>query len=280
MTSIRKTETNRKNGRKGSGPKTTKGKKASSRNSLQHGLFATELVLSETEQEEMDAFSADLCAQLLPTTPLRRDALEQIAFCRARRNLAGTLEMRRLSVLLNTQKQESQTEASEGNPGVLRWYGWGLRDLNEAVGLLARLDAAVEHFQRPPEDLKDPVVRVFGSDFWDTLENWTPANLTGLRMATHLVEHSKRFNSPLPSLPDARQVVPDPEQSLQMMHKLIQQQSRHLQEWSMAINEGIFKAAGARSSAPVEFAPRYFTAATRDLHRAIKWFLFLKTNNL
>ena len=74
------------------------------------------------------------------------------------------------------------------------------------------------------------------------------------------------------------QVVLDPAQSLQMVGKLIAQQMQHLRDLARSWEQRM--SAGARTAGTVDFAPRYYTTASRDLHRAVEWYAHLKESNL
>ena len=60
------------------------------------------------------------------------------------------------------------------------------------------------------------------------------------------------------------------------MFKLLDLQIRHLRDLGATLDGGI-RSVGA---SPVDFAPRYFTTASRDLHRAVEWLRYLKENNM
>ena len=59
MTSARKRESNRLNGRKGRGPRTAAGKLRSSRNALRHGFAAT--IHPQIAQSQIELFARTLC---------------------------------------------------------------------------------------------------------------------------------------------------------------------------------------------------------------------------
>jgi hypothetical protein len=52
MTSKKKQAANRKNSQKSTGPQTARGKNASRKNALQHGIFSRELYVSDQDQPE------------------------------------------------------------------------------------------------------------------------------------------------------------------------------------------------------------------------------------
>ena len=55
QTSLKKVETNIKNSRKSTGPKTRKGKSISKKNALKHGILSREIVLSDGDGKEKQA---------------------------------------------------------------------------------------------------------------------------------------------------------------------------------------------------------------------------------
>ena len=296
MTSIRKIEANRQNARKNSGAKTQAAKNNSSRNSLKHGFFACELVLSDADKATLEALRRTLYAQLVPKTPLQQIACEEIVCCCWRCKLAARLEMRRLNALLSTtQNQESGTDDSEAMPELKKWYGSGRQALNDGFRFLRRLKEDVERNGCVREPWKDGIIRGFGIELWELFAIWKPMSIDALQLAYHFDEHRKKYGpfpdtinskeavEPKETVPadhsTPKQVVPDPEQSLQMTLKLIELQAQHLQDLRRAIDGGIFDTP-VTSSGPVDFAPRYYTTATRDFHRAVEWYRGLKKNKL
>jgi len=74
--------------------------------------------------------------------------------------------------------------------------------------------------------------------------------------------------------------VPDPAHTLRMVDKLIEQQLQHLYDLSKSWEQRASGYAEAQNAATVDFAPRYFTTASRDLHRAVEWYAHLRELNL
>ena len=70
-------------------------------------------------------------------------------------------------------------------------------------------------------------------------------------------------------------MVVDPNLSWQLAVKLLDEKNQHLRDLAHAGEIG-YGADQPQSPPVVDFAPRYFTTASRDLERAVKWFLELK----
>ena len=70
-----------------SGPKTPRGKRHSSRNARKHGLYSTELFISEADMPEFEEMRSDLEARLKPTESLMLD-FDYVVVCYWRRKLA------------------------------------------------------------------------------------------------------------------------------------------------------------------------------------------------
>ena len=65
-----------------------------------------------------------------------------------------------------------------------------------------------------------------------------------------------------------------------MVSKLIEEKLQHLHDLSRSWDQRAAESAATQAVSPVDFAPRYFTTASRDLHRAVEWYEHLKKNNL
>jgi hypothetical protein len=63
-----------------------------------------------------------------------------------------------------------------------------------------------------------------------------------------------------------------------MVFKLIEQLMGFLRD--LARSWETRGSAGPQAAGPTDFAPRYFTTASRDLHRAVEWYAHLKEQNL
>jgi hypothetical protein len=100
-------------------------------------------------------------------------------------------------------------------------------------------------------------------------------------LADHLIRHSRTFKKPLPTLDSDKngpRVILDPNQSAQMVIKLFELETSMLSDLWRSVEQGASDAARANNA--VDFTPRYFSAACRELNRAIAHYMYLKENKL
>lgn len=275
---------NRKNARQSSGPKTPNGKRNSSRNSTKHGFFAKELVLSDEERVEVQTLHRSLREQLQPGTALQCIGLEEIVCCSWRCKLAARLEARRLRILLDkAQDREVQPEGAH-DLARMRWYAASRQDLRGAIRVLGDVRQEFEQLGRIPEERKDELDRLFGIEWYDSTTKWVSMSKEAILVAIHMAEHAKIFGKgegpPYPDEKELAKTVVDPSQSLQMVAKLIDAKLQHLPDLHRSWDQRASESVAAQAASPVDFAPRYFTTATRDLHRAVEWYEHLKKNRL
>ena len=70
--SVNKAEANRSNAQKSTGPKTSEGKRKSSRNAVKHGVLASPHLLEYDDREEFEALLAEYTQELQPRGILER----------------------------------------------------------------------------------------------------------------------------------------------------------------------------------------------------------------
>jgi len=301
MKTTKKIVANQLNARRSSGPKTARGKNRSSRNAVKHGFFSNELVLSDMEKTEFQALRRSLQMQLQPMTALQYIALEEIVVCTWRCKLAMRQETQHLKALLDTPKDgEPQPDEPIVSAARTKWFGSGRRELNEDIRILKALEQAVRAKGRVPEEWKDQLDRAFGVEFYESLVKWPTISLDAILVANHLARHTATFGRRGASVDDkgssqagadnkvtsqtgadekkSREVILDPVQNLRMNLKLIEQLMGFLRDLARSWEtRGL---AGPQAAGPTDFAPRYFTTASRDLHRAVEWYAHLKEQNL
>lgn len=262
------------------GPKTILGKKRASSNALKEGLYSKELNVSEADKPEFELLRKSIFQQLAPGTPLQTIAADTVVACSWRCKLAMRLETRTLANF-STAPEESQSEKSdsERDAGATQWYGASRSALRAGMRLLADLhadiaqDGALHLAAR-----KDEVVKAFGMEFYDNLETWKPMNMQAILAAEAIAAHQKNFNiEPIPALQPAPgvKVVVDERQKVDMMLKLIELQMQHLADLSRSSS-----LAQTSGTVLTDFIPRHFPTVSRDLQRAVDWFLYLKENKL
>ena len=294
MTSDCKKIANRLNAAKSTGPKSKVGKKNAAASALKHGVYARELRVSDADKEEFESLCDDLLAQLTPRTPLQTVAFEQIVFSRWRCKLAIRFEMNQIEVQSNTtQKLDEHKDEERADARELQWYGASPEDLNCGIRLLKKLhDDVSRSGGLHLEAWKEEIIRSFGPDFFGALTEWKVMHPDAILLADQCVRWSLTFNRPLPPLrpvppPAERKAAPgpeekeprvilDPKQQLQMMIKLIEIKMRHLVDLKRVQNHGL----QLREQLPADFVPRYFTTTTRDLQKALDWFLYLQSKGL
>jgi hypothetical protein len=279
------------NARRSSGPRTARGKNRSCRNAVKHGLFSKELVLSDVEKTEFQALRRSLQSQLQPMTALQHIALEEIAVCTWRCKLAMRQETQHLRALLDIPKDgEPQPDEPIVSAARTKWFGSGRRELNEGIRVLEAFEKAVRAKGRVPAEWKEQLDRAFGLEFYELLVRWPTMGLDAILLANQMVRHVATFGRRGPGADDkassqtgpddkqSPQVILDPAQNLTMVFKLIDQSMGFLRDLGRSWEtRGL---AGSQAAGPTDFAPRYFTTASRDLHRAVEWYAHLKEQNL
>jgi len=262
---------NRVNAQKSGGAKTATGKNNCRGNALKNGLFASELYVAEGEQPEFQALRREIDSELVAETILQRLAVDEILACSWKMKLAARLETRHLRAhLAEIAKQEGQNEASGEEALMIGWYRSNRLNLRAGIRFLARLRDDVRTHGRVREFFTEELVHGFGTDFYDLLNTWLPVNVDAIAFTDQMLHHEENYKIPLPD--KIPRVVVDIRTHLQMVTKLIEQQARHLEDLDQT-----FEHRNATSRAgPTDFAPRYFSSASRDLHRAIDWFVHLK----
>jgi hypothetical protein len=276
MISEKKAAANRKNAQRSTGPKTMVGKQHVKENALKHGFYSKELRLSDEQKIEFENLRIAIRRHLAPNTPLQELAYEEIVCCSWRCRSAIRLEVRGLKPYTESQDGEPSSGAESGRPVMNRWYASSRQHLNQGVRFLEELKNTIKYHGTVPDDWREGIMKGFGADFLEALTKWTPIAYDNLLLANALQAKSKRFGMPLPKDLLVPNVVADPQQGREMMFKLLDQQIQHLRDLSGTLDGGI----RAVEASPVDFAPRYFTTASRDLHRAVEWFRNLKENNM
>jgi hypothetical protein len=259
-------------------------------NAVTHGFFTRELAMNDAEKLEFETLRRTLHQQLSPETVLQEVAFAEVLVCIGRTKLALRMEMWRVSRILGDGSvQQAQGDHAEGLGARAEWYLSGRQGLREGIRLLENFKKDFLELGRIDERWNLPLDQAFGPLLREQLTHWMPSDPVAAMAAHQLTLHAKTYNMPLPPSLDPQgragvdgenklQVILDPDQGQQMVIKLLEQQ--------LAMLSDLWKSANERASASevpnqsIDFAPRYFTTAGRDLHRAVAWYTQLKKEKL
>jgi hypothetical protein len=240
---------------------------------------------------------------------LQTIAFEQIVSSSWRCKLAIRLEMHRLKSQFRTEEERlSDKPGKVRDIREIRWYGASPDDLNVAIKILQDLQADIaSNGAIHLKEKEDTIIRAFGPQFYDALVTWAPMSIDAILLAQQLHEHTRKLtptpiasgpsaptakpaastSGPTPSSPESRpsigatkgqhsKVVVDPQQKWQMMLKLVEFQLQHLLDIRRMRRQATLVPQEVHS----DFVPRYFASASRDLHRAVDWFIYVKSHEL
>jgi hypothetical protein len=274
-----KSEANRRNSLKSTGPTTQIGKKNVRLNALKHGFYAQEMIIRPECKTEIDTLQGDLHAQLLPKTALQRLAYKEVFYWAWHCELAARLDTSRVNALLFPPDEQESSPSTDRRPVMDSPYMASRADLRKGVRFLDHLKLEVERCGEVPEELKDSVRKGFGPRFLDLLDQpKSPISRDALLLAHHLFEHEKKFRKPLPpQTREGTEPIIDPQQSLQATLKLIELMKEFLNDLRQINREAREEATRVSTG---DSPPRHFVDATRALHRAVDLYQHLVTNKL
>jgi hypothetical protein len=281
MTSFQKKDSNKRNAAKSTGPKTETGKRHVRLNALKHGFYAHELTVSEADERDFEILRESLRAQLAPRTAVQDVGFEQIVTCCWRCKLAIRMEMSGLKAhFVARDASPSNDNAPPRDVRETHWYGASYGDLRNGLRILKELREDIsENGPLHLERWKDQIIKAFGLGFYDSISEWKDMSISSVQVAEFIQKHEETFNMPLPASsrpPEGVKTIADPKQKLQMLLKLVDLEAQHLSDLQRISSASSL----TRESAPNEFAPRYFATASRDLQRAVDWYLYLRSNSL
>jgi len=285
-TSLKKIKANRKNSERSTGPKTEAGKLRARMNALKHGIFARELKVSDEEKPEYELLYRALYVDLAPNSILQQIGFERVVWFCWRWKLTLRLEMKQLKARLEfNENEQPQTDAPTESVLPTSWYGASNGELRAGLTFLSSLLQDVEaNGWIHADDWKDRVIKAFGQKFYDSLTEWVPMNISTIQVAEMLSAHAANFSMPLPSTiaPDLKndRTTVDPRLNWQMGAKLIDLMRQHLEGLLRMNRLGTNGNDQEQGAATLDLASRYVTTATRDLERAVKWYMDLKTQGL
>jgi hypothetical protein len=272
----KKIKANQQNAQDSTGPKTPAGKKNSRANSYDHGFFAKIVPMSGDEEHALETLKAKIAKKWPINTPFQETALDLVAYCHRRVKAGIELENQRLDTFLKASSAEVTAPEGQGLPEMLRWYGASQQELSTGIRFLDHLAADIQQHGRVGDQWKQQIIDCFGQQFLADLSQWScSTDLETLKLARTLRAHAENLNMPLAedtAENGGAMAVKDPNQCLEMMLKLISVQRQALQSAKRMIEDGLFRSVQSQAT---EFNPRYFTAAMRDLHRAVDWLVYL-----
>jgi hypothetical protein len=253
-------------------------------NAVTHGLFAQKLVLNDEDSRRLETLRRSLHAELAPKTVLQEVQFERIVTCIGRCSSALIVETRYINRLLGEDGEyRSQSDQPPGSAHA-DWYLSGKQGLGKGIRLLESVKQEFMSLGRIDEKWHDLLDKAFGTQFRQLLTQWVPTNPDAALLAHHLVRHSETYRMPLPALDEKGEssveskVIVDPEQSKQMVFHLLEQESSTLAD--LLSNAEQRSSWSAREQSGALDPPRHYSAACRDLNRAIERYWYLKKNNL
>jgi hypothetical protein len=272
-------DANRANARKSTGPRTAAGKVISKRNARTHGFFSRELLLNEEERHELAAICTRLHAELSPNTVMQSIGFEEIAANLGRCKKALRLEMRYVDRAFARDDHNPQSDQSYRPNAQTEWYLAGKQGLRQGLQVLHQLKQEFEDLGRIDPKWNDVLDSAFGLRFRQALTRWDTRDREAALLAQFLKSHEKTYNMPLPPMESGKpEVCLDPFQTQQMVTHLIEIEESMLSDlWQSCERRALDSA--REQNGTVEFAPRYFSSACRDLHRSIDRYMELKKNN-
>jgi hypothetical protein len=277
MTTERKIKANRTNAQKSTGPKTPTGKRYSSQNAVKHGFFARNPSLSDAEKEEFETLVAQLEKDRPPKTTLQCLALRDIAWCMWRRGIALALEARSTETLME-QTEKTETVVSETPVKPAAFYAESPFDLRTGISWMKSVLEDFRTNQIVREEWKPTLQVLFGPRFFPSLTDWKYVDVLDVRLANMMRTKSNNWNMQLPEPLRGYEKTPlvgDPVQNQHLTEKLLEFQLRHMQDLLSTWQQRA-EANSVANPRIADFSPRYYTTATRDLHRAVEWYWRLK----
>jgi hypothetical protein len=279
-----KSAANRKNALKSTGPKTLRGKGHSRGNSLKHGFYSRELLVSEADAPELHDMYTALEAEAKPETKFQELAFDHVIACFWRTKIAARIEGRQFARKLEDgQHGHSEHESPDPDAGFERWY----YSRGEAHAGIRALAVAMTEFDSNGyfrDETRNFLKCSFGPDLLRLLEEWTPTmSMTAMHLAEHLAKHQETYgkmpNSRVDLSSDATKLVVDPRQSRHMVLKLLQERANFLKDSLIITSRNTLR--GARDSTQTsDFNPHLVRDAHRELQRALEAYRSLREHGL
>jgi hypothetical protein len=256
------------------GPKTSIGKKRSSQNARQHGLFAKEFFFSAEDEIAFDKLNAGLRESLRPDNPLLELLFEDVVACAWRIRMALRNEQRELQkqfAIESVDGREKPQEAGGAFPSPL-----GARQKEQAIKLLNDIKDCVQRGTGLISEFEEPLTRIFGPELCKTFTQWAPRDYESIwlaKLTDMMAERAKVNGFELPgeklSAQETKRIGDaDAQRQSEMTCKLVDlcktltlSAPRHFEGGGVSLDDR-----GSR----LDPAIRYHTTAHRDFYRALR----------
>ena len=241
-------------------------------------------MLGDDDARQLEALRRTLHSQLSPETDTQEIAFSLIMSNIARCKLALRQEMGRVRKLLGEFTAQQVQRGSENQVVGTGWYLAGKQPLRDAMKLIQEIRAEYEDRGQIDPKWNVSLEKAFGPQFRQLLTEWPPFDKEATMFAEMLTRHAKDYPIPesLTEQPATEvkkeitpQVILDPEQNGRMMLKLLQVHEDVLSDLRKSSEQRASDSTTGQNDA-VDFDPRYFPKACRDLERAVDWYLHLK----
>lgn len=178
MNSKKKIRANQENAKGSTGPKTQKGKKAASQNSLKHGIWARQLTISKDERADYEKLVSGLSEVLKPQGLILQFYFDEIILCMWRLRMLVPIESRQL-LPPATEKDESTSVGSSDDLASTRHQD--AKHLEIELSLLRQLREATINEDFRWSELKQQLLYYCGQDFVDLVHKLFPHHKSFLR---------------------------------------------------------------------------------------------------
>jgi hypothetical protein len=254
------------------GPRTPAGKAKSRRNARIHGIFCSELTMSDAERSEFNDLRTGLTADLKPNGAVRELLFDNVVAAAWQLKIAT----RALEAAVHPVIQEPTAEPNVGAESTAELAQTSSTWFRARLKLLDELQHQAVPLRIRP-GMEAAVTQAFGLEFWKTLSQWEPVNDQAIKIACVLTAHYENHRSepehehepPTPEERD-RYLYADSFSRGQMIQKLIEREREHV----LQLHQAHAKAKGspAENTHRLELFLRYRTAARRDFYRALAEF--------
>lgn len=251
------------------GPRTTKGKSRSSRNSRKHGLYSSELELTKSEMLEFADLRSGLQARLKPNTEIKALVFDDVISCAWRLKLALRLEQICIKKSFQANADKPPTQATQASSG---WT------LHSRLKLIKDLRERTTHGEVIADsvELKDLITGAFGEDVAKILSVCTTRDRAGWALLDAMRKKCATFHMEPPAA--LSELEKEAESTLLLapdtygllVSALLDYICRNL------LQDGTEYRGVSEEIQRVELFLRYYVKARRDFYQALKEYGALK----